>query len=58
MVGEDKDEDEDDEEGKGEEDEEGEYADEFVLVASGVTVTREVRFDWRKKEEFTVDGRE
>ena len=30
----------------------------LVLVASGVTATRAVRFDWRKKGEFTVDGRE
>ena len=30
----------------------------LLLVASGVTATRKVRFDWRRKGEFTVDGRE
>ena len=30
----------------------------LVLVASGVTATREVVFDWRRNGEFTVDGRE
>ena len=30
----------------------------LLLAASGVTATRAVRFDWRRKGEFTVDGRE
>ena len=30
----------------------------LVLVALEVTTTRVVRFDWRRKGEFTVGGRE
>ena len=30
----------------------------LVLVTLGVTATREVKFDWRRKREFTVDRRD